>query len=287
MHCGRDRLLEAMAGGDPRTVLLFGKTGDGKSTVANMLLTGDVEGEFQAGNSMAAITQQTTARTNNENKWTIIDTVGLFSTDKPEEDLYRSKELLNDLARSHPEIHNFCYIKKATKFTRADEECWKVFQELFGEYYENIVLVFTSCKKGWLEENKGLIEEVMGLGRDQKGYQKVAVEFPPHDDDPAAESIRRKKRKDSLELLQTALSTLEAGPVLLPQSPHRSIIRNAVGQALKYFNPERSVCHVDGGQAALQDRQGLLAYDGPSDPSRLHGSHGRGQPPCRNCGHQE
>lgn len=113
-----------------KRILLFGKTGDGKSTVANMLTIGDVVGEFAAGNALAAVTTQTDEVLVTEANWIVIDMVGMFATDNPEKDLKRTWVLRNYLAEKHGEINVFCYLKKASKFTRADDQCWRALQTL-------------------------------------------------------------------------------------------------------------------------------------------------------------
>jgi predicted GTPase len=57
-------------------VILFGKTGGGKSTVANSLVTGGIEDvEFTIGHGFSGCTRQ--VQTSEGRGWTVTDTVGL------------------------------------------------------------------------------------------------------------------------------------------------------------------------------------------------------------------
>jgi hypothetical protein len=220
----------------PKKVLLFGKTGDGKSTVANMLSSGELDGEFAAGNSLAAVTDETKEVTNPELNWTIIDTVGMFATDTPGEDQQRAKELRNYLAQNHPDIDIFCYVKKASRFTRADEQCWKAFNILFAgitPFHYNIVLVFTSCSEGpkWVEQHGDILNQHMPNPFGNTPYQKVAVDFPPRSDNSEVETQLSHTRQESLERLK-ALVNGSRSPVRLhelPESPRflEKIIKGA------------------------------------------------------------
>lgn len=153
-----------------KRILLFGKTGDGKSTVANMLTKGDVVGEFAAGNSLATVTKQTKEVSTDAN-WIVIETVGVFATDESENDFTCTRQLRNYLAEKHGEIDVYCFIKTASTFTNADDQCWRAFQSLFADndddqqsYHGNVLLIFTSCtRKRWLDENKLLTPEFGAL----------------------------------------------------------------------------------------------------------------------------
>lgn len=214
----------------PKKVLLFGKTGDGKSTVANMLLTGGVgsgEAPFTAGNSLGAVTKETKEFTNAESNWTIIDTVGMFPTDRPTEDQRQAIELHNYLAKQHQYIDLFLYIKKASKFTGADEMCWKAFNTLLhgtvaANLPHNVLLVFTSCSEGeeWVKENESIIIQHMS-GRGGTLFEKVAVDFPPHNNHPEVEKQLKGVRDASLKHLKAAVERKGAqwGPVRLIELP--------------------------------------------------------------------
>lgn len=203
-----------------KKLLLFGKTGDGKSTVANMLLNGDVEGEFAAGNSLVAVTEEAKEATNPNLNWTIIDTVGMFATDRPGEDQNRVKQLRNYLASNHPDIDMFCYVKKASRFTKADEQSWKAFNTLLDgvkPFLDNIVLVFTSCNEGpgWVAQYEDVLNQHMQNQWGPASFHKVAVDFPPRSDNPEVETELKDIRTKSLERLKAVVLNSHAVPVHL------------------------------------------------------------------------
>lgn len=212
-----------------KKILLFGKTGDGKSTLANMLVSAKVDGKFAAGDSFAAVTEQTKEFVSDvDPNWTIIDTVGLVGTDFPENDHKRIHELRNHITKGHKAIDIFCYVKKASKFTSADELSWLAFHTLFTnpDYHDNVLLVFTSCRSGWLEENADQIKDFFAVPNcSRKNYRCVAVDFPPNDSDALIESRLEVKRQTSLKLLKEAMDSLATDfpPLLLDVDTSTSI----------------------------------------------------------------
>lgn len=223
-----------------KKILLFGKTGDGKSTIANMLVSGKVDGKFAAGDSFAAVTEQTKEFVSDvDSNWTIIDTVGLIGTDLPENDHKRIHALRKHLAKTHNAIDILCYVKKASKFTRADELSWLAFHTLFTNpnYHHNVLLAFTSCRTGWLVENKDAINEFFAVPNcPQERYRSVGVDFPPSDsDDDLIESRLEEKRQASLKALKEAMESIasDCTPLLLDADSSTSNYESPAEAALE------------------------------------------------------
>lgn len=266
-----------------KKILLFGKTGDGKSTVANMLGTGDVDGKFAAGNSLTAVTEQTKEFVSiDESSWTIIDTVGLFGSDKPQHDHKRIRTLRNYLAEKHGAIDLFCYVKKASKFTRADEQCWQAFHTLFANngdqtnYHDNVLLVFTSCRQGWLEENKNPINDFFAFpnsaGVQRVPYDRsVGVDFPPHDGDPIIDDKYDVMRAESLKALKEKIGTASVQPLPLQILPDERSA--AAHQPARYVaGPESEPTHHGVGSGVKGMKRFIMKAISHTDEPNRSGS---------------
>uniref|UniRef100_U9UQ15 AIG1-type G domain-containing protein n=1 Tax=Rhizophagus irregularis (strain DAOM 181602 / DAOM 197198 / MUCL 43194) TaxID=747089 RepID=U9UQ15_RHIID len=131
-------------------ILLFGKTGAGKSTLANMLIG---EEKFQTSDGSDSLTQicQSTLININGKEYNLVDTPGIFDTQKPD------REVLNEIAQS---IVQCCHGISAILYVLAWEKIGREFQDITNETLKflgqescrHIIVVFTKCKKEQTED---------------------------------------------------------------------------------------------------------------------------------------
>nr|XP_033465781.1 GTPase IMAP family member 7-like isoform X1 [Epinephelus lanceolatus] len=126
---------------DTRRVVILGKTGAGKSSLANTIFG---EKLFKADNTANSGTKECRAETRSVNGrlTTLIDTPGLFDTDKSEEELKR--EILRCITECAPGPHAALVVFKVDKFTKQEQAVInKIHQYFSEEVFKYATIVFT------------------------------------------------------------------------------------------------------------------------------------------------
>ncbi|CAG8721858.1 1445_t:CDS:1, partial [Racocetra fulgida] len=122
---------------EKRTVLLLGRTGNGKSTVANVLSNTNQFAESEYGVSETRGIQEGVFRVDNENiEFHIIDTIGIGDT------RFDEKEVLNKLADATNAIKsglNQIFFVTSGRFTEEEVKAYNLLRTVFfaddiGEY---------------------------------------------------------------------------------------------------------------------------------------------------------
>lgn len=189
-------------------VILFGKVGDGKSSVGNMLLRGSLDGPFDVSNNPAVQSSQQLREEAND-EWTVVEAPGFddFVTTG-----YSCKRRLQDLTRK-PETTCVCYVKKASQRSLIDEACWKVLQEIVGDQRHKVLLVFTSSNADWLKEYLTQIDSTYG-----PGYPRIAVDFASRSIYNVVEAALAVQRQAGKEALEKELRSIVARQEALEKS---------------------------------------------------------------------
>jgi hypothetical protein len=209
-----------------KNIVLCGRSGDGKSSIANMLIQGDIhrdsENHFKIGNSAKAVTDYLTVVSNE--KFVVYDTIGLG-------DSSGSNEAINSIRKFFSmgkiPLNYICYVKR-WRSVEDDVRLFKTYKKIFEDGEKNFVIIVTNSEPEWAkkEENINLIKEQLG------DYPVISVDFPCNENKKYA-LIDQEQRAESLKHLLNELSILEYNrikPEILSPS------QNTENNVARYFN---------------------------------------------------
>ena len=111
-------------------IAVFGKTGAGKSSLANTIFGEDafrIYHKFKSGTREC----QSETRSVSGRSITLIDTPGLFDTDRSEEEM--KPEIVSCITECAPGPHAFLIVLKVEKFTEQEQAVINKIQEYFSE----------------------------------------------------------------------------------------------------------------------------------------------------------
>ncbi|XP_036968523.1 GTPase IMAP family member 7-like [Acanthopagrus latus] len=113
-----------------RRIVILGKTGAGKSSLANTIFGEEV---FKVSHNSNSETRKCEAKSKSVSgrSITLIDTPGFFDTDKTEEEL--KSEIVRCITECAPGPHAFLIVLKVEKFTKQEQEVINTIQKDFSE----------------------------------------------------------------------------------------------------------------------------------------------------------
>ena len=137
------------------TILLLGVTGNGKSTLGNVLLGKEV---FKVGDDIDSCTNQTQLESSivNGTQINIIDTPGF--DDSNGNDIGNIEKMINFLKRYEKGINLVVITQPANqkKFKMSDNILMKQIYKMFGtsKFFEHVCVVYTNCNKNQFNSTK-------------------------------------------------------------------------------------------------------------------------------------
>lgn len=186
-------------------IVLCGRTGDGKSSIANMLIQGDIyrdrENIFDVGNAALGETRELTyAR---DVRFGVFDLIGLgeLSSGGVPHDV-AIKNIRNHFSTNGLPLNYICYVKRS-RTTEEDIHLFGIFKKIFKEGEKNFIIIVTHTGPSWTDNEENVNETKRNFG----DYPVISVDFPNNIDEDYAE-IDRKKRATNLQHLVAKLTEL-------------------------------------------------------------------------------
>lgn len=202
-----------------RNIIVVGRSGAGKSTVANHILGADATQGFKVMASPEGVTEipdMFTSEFRHEEvlyKFTVIDTVGLFDNKhlNNKEVMKKTKEAIKRFVDS---VHLIVFVIRESRFTPEEKKAFDLVHRDFSKDIDPLsYLVITGCegrdKTKIVDEYKKNAQTCDVLGHMKKGV--IAVGFPNLNDleEGLKQYYESSIKKDALELRKIAVESKE------------------------------------------------------------------------------
>jgi hypothetical protein len=176
-------------------VALFGLTGDGKSSIANMLIQGDIYREkntFEVNDRAEGATANISFSSNE--MFQVYDTVGLGEPPNGSVSHKNAVKKIRDyFSECEVPLNYIFYVKRKCRFTENDVKMFKTFKDIFKGAENNFFIIITHSNQKWVDNNKEIIKKNFG------DYPILSVDFPWNEGEEGDNDQR--KRSQSLRNL--------------------------------------------------------------------------------------
>ncbi|CAM6096878.1 unnamed protein product [Calypogeia fissa] len=197
-------------------VILFGKTGSGKSSLAQMLTLERLDPSSKVFPSSSGVDQKNLeVRHDKRRGWYVVDTPGLgkLSGDfRSTSTRVGAIKIFEQIQFTHGSFTHFIYVSKRDRFDMLEEAIWKLFMQIFGEHIKsNFTVVITNSDQGWVDTRMETLRETF---TDCESF--LSANFPKLEpDDNELEQENCTVRMKSLQQLKKGLANLDRHPVEL------------------------------------------------------------------------
>ncbi|CAI2166216.1 10603_t:CDS:1 [Funneliformis geosporum] len=214
------------------SIILFGLTGQGKSSIANMLIKGDIKNDnsFNINDAVKGAGVQIQGYQNVN--FIVYDTVGVGEPSTGTVPHMKAvKEIRNYFSKCEVPLNYIAFVKKKGRFTEEDRKMFNLFKEIFEGSENNFIIIITHSSKFWVDEN------IVDLRNNFGNYPIIPVDFPfedpPEDDDDVI--IHQRKRAQSLRRLTDKLSSLNRKEIKLQVLSSFQTAENKVAKVIDFI----------------------------------------------------
>ncbi|KAG0626282.1 hypothetical protein M758_2G116600 [Ceratodon purpureus] len=188
-------------------VILFGRTGSGKSTTAQMLTHGHLDPSatiFKASSSARGVTSE--IQRAEGRGWHVTDTPGFGETKSGTVSSKHATDIITKfIGNIGGNYSHYVYVVKKDRVDTFDERLWKFFSEkVFHGAETNFSVVVTGCEQPLSTEDEDHLKKTFA------GCNTITgVNFPPtNTDDAELEEDHKEERAESLVELEDAFARL-------------------------------------------------------------------------------
>ncbi|CAG8619374.1 14516_t:CDS:1 [Funneliformis caledonium] len=221
------------------SIILFGPTGQGKSSIANMLIQGDIshkENKFvvnygvvdasvsiQCNDTMDSVSTYIERKTNDE--FIVYDTIRVDEVCSGKVSHKKTVKEIRDyfITRQFP-LNYIAFVKKKGRFTEEDLKMFNLFKEIFEGNEKNFIIIITNSSQKWVEQNSESLKKNF-----REDYPIIPVDFPCSEEEDDDAVIQRNKivESQSLQNLTYKLSELKYKDTKLQdRSPNQTTENN-------------------------------------------------------------